>query len=170
MCTKLLCDDSRCLREPLKEWLVPVQEQRQQHPAYIETEYLVASDFILWIRHQDRYIQCTQIQPGMFQETNDSTEWANIPASSVPVQVYYEDQGIWRITATSIPRSPPPAQPTSTFDQYLCLLPEWEYELLKFVEFLRILSQSLVSSNTRACELSVMDPFGRITTARLVGR
>ena len=135
MCKTLLCDPSRFLREPLKEWLLPVQEQRQQLPAYIEMEHRIPSDFTLWIRHQDRCIQCNSNAPGSFQETADTIAWESLPETSIPVQVLrYDAPRSWRLSALPLISPRPQAQPTSTFDQYLCLLPEWEYELLKHLD------------------------------------
>ena len=54
--------------------------------------------------------------------------------AAVPVQVNYEDERKWSISVISLARDPPMAQSTATFDQYLCLLLEWEYELLKFLD------------------------------------
>ena len=136
MCKTLLCYDNGMLREPLTDWILPVSQQRQQHQAYLEMRHLCQSDYVLWIRHQDQYLKCEQIDPGIFRETDEeTTTWNTLPPEAVPVHASHnKDPNLWSTIVNLPPVGSAPRQPTATFDQYLCLLPEWEYELLKFLE------------------------------------
>ena len=49
MCKKLLCTGDGTLYDPLGAWTLPRSQQRQQHQAYYESEFLCVGDSILWV-------------------------------------------------------------------------------------------------------------------------
>ena len=56
MCRMLLCHPDGTLFESLAEWIVPSQDQRNQHMAYIDRDYSLHEDTTLWVRIGVEYV------------------------------------------------------------------------------------------------------------------
>ena len=136
MCKLLFCNPSGKLFEALTYWTVPVTQQRQQHPAYFETQYLCDGDAILWIRVQNEYIRCTQTRnPRLYKETSQARQWKDIPDAAHPAEAILVSPDLWQITYDSSTYLPVQPRPAATFDQYVSRLPTWEVDLLTHFEF-----------------------------------
>ena len=137
MCRKLFCDKDGTLRQPLGPWILPTLAQRQQHQAYYESDLLCGADTILWVRLTDsEYMRCTPTaSPCVFQETQQTRCWSGLPATVAPSRVESVGVDLWQLQHTAMFDLPDTRHiPAATFTQYVSRLPQWEAELLQYMD------------------------------------
>ena len=115
------------LRQFLGDWVLPLHQMHQRHPAY----WLSGK---LWVRIQDHYVKCVPASDRVFQELPFSCVWESLPSLAVPIFALQSSPGFWKIVQHSyiLEVNPPPC--AGTFAQFIASLPNWEMELLQHVE------------------------------------
>jgi hypothetical protein len=115
------------LRQFLGDWVLPLHQMHQRHPAYWFSGRL-------WVRIQDHYVKCSPVSDRVFQELPFSCLWESLLSLAVPIFALQSSPGVWKIVQHSyiLEVNPPPC--ASTFTQFIAALPNWEMELLQHVE------------------------------------
>ena len=117
------------LIQPLGDWILPIHQMHQRHPAYWFAGHL-------WVRFQKQtYIKCTSASSDQcFRETRTFCEWISLPPLAVPMLALQSKPEYWTIAHQThileINRTPS----AGTFTQFIASLPAWEIELLHHVE------------------------------------
>ena len=113
------------LHQPLGDWvLTSIHDHRQQHFCYWDRDHL-------WVRVAHGYIRCDHDQDHHYQEVPQVIkQWNQIAAEATPMEAEMVSPGQWRWTNATyvlVPSRPP----SSTFQEFVESLPEWEKELLR---------------------------------------
>ena len=131
----LWSDGNGKLMEALGPWIIHPKDQRQQHRAYYQERGEMWEDEAIWVKVGEAYTRCKILQDQWhYQETDEHREWKNLPDAMYPVEAWPRSNGEWRLTycgSTAVPR---PARTAGSFSEYIDRLPEWERELLQFLE------------------------------------
>ena len=127
-------DGNGVLYQPLGNWLISSQDQRQSHFAYQDAK-------TLYIRSGESYQKCYHFHQKRFEASECQVEWYVIPHSAIPVSVQQEDTFTWRVETPSFTydASVPflittHVASTLTFADYLKTLEPWEEQLLQHTE------------------------------------
>ena len=128
-------DTNGNLFEALGPWILNPRDQRQQHRAYYQQRGETWVEEALWVKIGDAYTRCKILHDRWhYKETDEYREWHNLPDDMFPVEAWPRLDGQWRLTycgSKAVPRHPRMA---STFLEFIQRLPEWERELLQFLE------------------------------------
>ena len=128
-------DTNGKLMEPLGPWILHPKEQRQQHRAYYQKRGEMWEDEAIWVKIGEAYTRCKILQDQWhYQETDEYREWHNLPEDMFPVEAWPRLNGKWRLTYCGCKAVPRPARTAGTFFEFINSLPEWERELLQFLE------------------------------------
>ncbi|KAI2494585.1 hypothetical protein MHU86_19955 [Fragilaria crotonensis] len=125
----LLWSDTRGhLKIPLRKWLKDVHHQRNYHFAY---QYRKS----VWIREHGGGYQVHRLRSsGRLQDRQWIQERAQLPQQSVPVELYNDAAGSWKILSPTFSIVTPHTisqSATATFDAYIETLESWEIDLLR---------------------------------------
>ncbi|KAI2506424.1 hypothetical protein MHU86_8050 [Fragilaria crotonensis] len=117
------------LIQPLGDWIIPIHQMHQRHPAYWFAGHL-------WVRLQEQtYGKCTPTSSDRcFRETRTYCEWSSLPPLAVPMLALQSKPEYWTIAHQThiLEINRPPF--AGTFTQFVASLPAWELELLHHVE------------------------------------
>ena len=126
-------DPSGNLHQPLGPWLIPIQQQRNQHFAYkLPTKMIVT-------RTTDSFLVCQPRGHNDYVQTSVRLPFREIPLNSTPVQVKARPEDQWTVITRNSIASPTESlhlSHTATFDDYVQALAPWEVDLLSHVELL----------------------------------
>ena len=116
---------------PMTEWLCSVQDQRQQHFAYVHQQ-------TLFLRSNDNtYHKYRATQQSKYRmSSRRPCTIHQLPPQARPVEVTPTDDGMWQLHGTYHQVRLLPVHPSSTiatFEQYVMSLSPWEIELLQYV-------------------------------------
>jgi hypothetical protein len=76
------------LIQRLGDWVLPIHQMRQHHPAYWFAGRL-------WVRFQVQYTKCHPISERVFRETSSSSSLVSLSSQAVPMLALQSTPGCW---------------------------------------------------------------------------
>ena len=132
---RIWSDDNGRLMEALGPWILHPKDQRQQHRAYYQKRGELWEDEAIWVKMGDVYTRCDMLNDQWhYRESADSREWQHLPEDLYPVEAWPRLNGEWRLTYCGSKVVPRPTHTAGSFVEYINSLPEWERELLQYLE------------------------------------
>ena len=123
------------LFEALGSWTLNPKDQRQQHRAYYQKRGATWVDEAIWVKIGDEYTRCKMLHDQWhYKETTESREWHNLPGDLYPIEAWPRLDGEWRLTYCGNKDVQRTARTAGTFQEFINQLPEWERELLQYLE------------------------------------
>ena len=122
--------------EALGPWILNPRDQRQQHRAYYQQRGETRAEEALWVKIGDAYTRCKILYDRWhYKETDEHREWHNLPDEMFPVEAWPRLlDGQWRLTYCGSKAVPLHPRMAGAFLEFIQRLPEWERELLQFLE------------------------------------
>jgi hypothetical protein len=110
-------------------------DQRQQHRAYYQKRGVAWVDEGIWVKVGEAYIRCEMLQDQWhYKETTETRGWQDLPGNLYPIEAWPRLDSEWRLTYCGNKQVQRSAMTAGTFQEMINQLPEWERELLQFLE------------------------------------